>query len=149
MEGMTGTDLVGPVAAQHEQRGLVGPTQQVPEELDGRRGRPLEVVEHEHDGLVHGQPLDQGHDRLEQLEAVRGATVLHALAATGGEQRPEGTGARGDGPPQLVVDGRDLGEGEGEEDEGGDVEDDLMAVSNFPLCSTIRERIKQSRQKSR
>ncbi len=124
VEGVADLDLLGAVGAEHEDRGPFGGPHEVTQELDGRGGRPVEVLQHEDDGMGVGQSTQEVRHGLEELETGGGPRIVGAVAA-GREEGTEGTGAGGHGSSQLVVGPRGFGEGHGE----GLVGDGQVAVT--------------------
>ncbi len=88
---------IGAREREHENRVVARPLEQVLDELEQRRIRPLEVLEHEHDRPAVAYPLEEEPPRAEQLlllarlpllqpQQVREAR-LHPLALLGVRQK--------------------------------------------------------------
>ena len=76
---------LGPREREHEERVRVRPLEQVLDEVEQRRVGPLQVLEHEHDRALLGEPLEE--------EPPGGEEVLPVAAPRAPRARADGRGA--------------------------------------------------------
>ena len=73
--------------AEHEDRSA-GPARDVEQSRQGRRGRPVQVVEHEHQRTVLGEGGEQGRDGLADLVAAGGHARRRGPSRGGAHRAP-------------------------------------------------------------
>ena len=108
--GDLGRSCLRAVREEYHQGALREVIDDVPQQIDGGAIRPVDIVDHEHEGLVLHPPLDQGarrqHDLALQLLGldVSGLGVLHAEHVA--QHRGDGFGLFGSCPERAKAFGQ-------------------------------------------